>query len=166
MSTTYRVTRNIEATLIEYIEAQLTAGSWTNIEVEKSFARVYDIEVGGSSSKAVICVMTQDAEYDRLEIGTTSLIPTRTVLIDIFAASDGQKLDLQDFLIGVFKSGCVYYEFLITNGAVDTRTANGRLRVLTLTTTPINFDSDKNELDPHDRFRCRITLQISRGVAE
>jgi len=166
----YRTSRNIEATLIEFIEAQLTAGSWTNISVEKGFARVYGLAIGGDSKKAVICVRMEDTEHPHVQIGDNSTVPERLVFVDIFASSDGQRLDLKDFLVDALRNGCVYYEFVTKTTArgssVDTRTADGRLRILKINDTSINFGTDKTKLDIHDRFRHLLVLTISRGQVE
>ena len=38
----YRTSRSIEASIIDGINAILDANSWTNVNVEKTFSRVYD----------------------------------------------------------------------------------------------------------------------------
>ena len=64
------------------------------------------------------------------------------------------------------KNGFVYYDYVITNGVVDSKTANGRIRVMSIDVTPIDFDEDKNTLDVHDRFRALITCEITLGKVE
>ena len=160
----YRISRNLETTLLEYIDAQLTAGGWTGVGVEKTFARIYDIALPS------ICLRVQDTDHDPVEIGSDSTVRTVMVLIDLFGTSDGNRLDLKDFLISVLKGGCPYYEFVTTtsgrNSSVDTRTLNGRIRVLNIDDTPVNFEIEKSDLDNHDRFRHRIVLTISLGQIE
>lgn len=162
----YRRTRNIEASLHQYIEEQLISGSWSNVSVVQTFSRVYSLPVGGDSNKAVICIRSGATAHDKVEISSNSTRRTVPILIDIFAANDGQKLDLKDFLIAQLKSGCPYYEYTISGGSIDTKTQNGRIRVLNITDEPIDDVTPKNELEPHDRWRQLLTLDISLGQVE
>lgn len=155
----YRNSRNLELSIIQYTETQL-AGSWSNVTVEKSFARCYSI------SLPVICIRCGTTLHNKVEIGSNSTIRNAQILIDIFASDDGNRLDLKDFLIGIYKAGCVYYEYAITNGVVSNKTAKGRIRVLKITDEVINFNTSKDELDVTDRHRHLITLGVSTGKAE
>ena len=155
----YRTTRNIEASLIDYITTQINA-SWTGVAVEKTFARIYDIDLPS------ICVASNVSSHEKAEIGSDSTVRTVQILINIFGSSDGNKLDLTDFLVEKLKGGCVYYNYVIENGVVKTKTADGRIRVTDVTITPLNFTEDRNNLDPHDRFRNLITLEVGLGKIE
>ena len=79
-------------------------------------------------------------------------------------------MDLKDFLVNALRNGCVYYEFVTSTSSrtssVETRTANGRLRILKIDDTTINFGTEKTKLDIHDRYRHLLTLTISRGKVE
>ena len=155
----YRVSRNIEASLIQFIEDQLV-GAWVGISVEKAFSRVYKIDL------PVICIRCGTTSHDSTEIGGNSTVRTPNVLIDIFAEDDGQRLDLKDFLIEKLRGGCVYYDYTITNGQIISKTANGRIRVLNIDDTPIDFDVEKSKLDVHDRYRHLLSLSVSLGRVE
>ena len=96
MSTSYRISRNIEASLIDYLNDALEAGGWS-VNVEKTFARVYSISLPS------ICVRVSDTIHEFVEIGDTATVRSPLVFIDIFATSDGQRLDLKDFLIEKLK---------------------------------------------------------------
>ena len=113
-----------------------------------------------------ICVRIGTTIHERVEVGSDSTWRTPQVLIDIFSTSDGQRLDLKDFLIEKLKGGMPYYEYEITNGVVTDKTQNGRIRILEITDNPINFDSDKDQLDVHDRYRHILALNISLGSVE
>jgi len=155
----YRPTRNCEASIIEFLRDELTA-SWTNIHIEKTFTKIYGL------SLPAICVRCGTTSYDPVEIGGNSLKREPQILIDIFASSDGQRLDLKDFVIDVIKNGCIYYNYEIESGAIKSKVASGRIRVLNIEDTPINFEEDRNSLDIHDRYRNLITLTISTGKVE
>ncbi len=155
----YRISRNIEASLIDYLKPLFNI-DWNSDRLEKTFTRIYNIELPS------ICVRVGTSSHPKAQIGDDSTIRTIQVLIDIFAKSDGQRLDIKDWLITKLKTGCPYYEYTINNGTVESKTQNGRIRVLDISDTPINFDTDKNDLDVHDRFRHLLTLTISLGRVE
>ena len=152
----YRQSRCIEGSIIDFLQENFD-NDWTGVSVEKSFARVYSIDL------PVICIRASDTIHDKAEIGGNSTIRTVQVLIDIFASDDGQKLDFSDYIVSKLKNGCIYYEYT-TNGA--SRSANGRIRITSIEVTPVNFNTPKNELDVHDRHRALITLSISLGRVE
>jgi len=155
----YRISRNIEASIIQYLESELI-GSWSDVNIEKTFSRVYNIDL------PVICIRCGITSHDPAEIGGNSTVRTPSVLIDIFAKSDGQRLDLKDFLIEKLKSGCTYYDYTITNGQITSKVANGRIRITNIDDTPIDFDIEKSKLDVHDRYRHLLTLTCSLGRIE
>ncbi len=155
----YRESRNIEASLIDYLTTELEA-NWTNIGVEKTFAEIKEIEIPS------VCIRVGDTIHTKAEIGGDSTVRTVQVLIDIFASSDGQRLDIKDFIVEKIKGGCIYYDYVIVNGAVQSKTANGRIRAMLIDDSGVNFDTDKDRLDPHDRYRSLITLSVSLGRVE
>ena len=156
----YRQTRNQEASIIDALKVNFAA-DWSNINVEMSFARVYKIDL------PVLCVRLGNISHSSVEIGTESTKRSSQLLIDIFADNDGQLRDLVDYTVDKIKSGFVYYEYVITAGAVDTKVANGRISVKKpIEITYINFDDNKNNVDTHDRYRCLITAEISIGKVE
>jgi len=159
MSTTYRQTRNIEASVIDHLMTNFNA-DWSGVTVEKTFKRVYEI------SLPVICVRVGITSHTFIEIGDNNTWRHPQLLIDIFATSDGQKHDLVDYIISKIKNGFIYYDYVITSGSVDTKTVNGRIRVMSINVTPINFDEDKDNLDVHDRYRALITCELSLGRVE
>jgi len=155
----YRVSRDIEASLIDYLTTNFSA-DWSGVNVEKSYARVYGIDL------PTVCIRVNNTSHDRAEIGGNSTIRTVQGLIDIFASDDGQKLDLTDYVVEKIKNGCPFYEHTVSGGAVTSTSQNGRIRILSIDVTPIDFDTDKDKLDVHDRHRTLITLTISLGRIE
>lgn len=156
----YRESRNFEASIIEHIRTELTVAGFNNIEVEKTFARIYDLKVPS------ICVRVLDTIHNRAQIGGDGTFRQALVAIDIFASSDGQRLDLKDFLISNLKKGMDLFDYTITNGSISSKNANGRLKVLNILDTVINPNIDKNDLDIHDRYRHLLTLTIETGKVE
>lgn len=163
MCAQYRVSRNLEASVIEYIDSCLDS-NWSGITVTKSFAKSYTTEL------PVICVRIGETSYDRAEIGSTSIVRKATLLIDIFGDSMGLTLDLKDYLISCLKDGCTFYEFTTVRSGrttvVDDQTASGRISFLDLRDRGINFDGDRDRLPKHDQNRWLITGTISLGQVE
>jgi len=66
MSTSYRYSRNIEASIIDGINTILDANGWTNVAVEKTFSRVYD------QTPPVVCIRCGDTTHLWAEIGNSN----------------------------------------------------------------------------------------------
>jgi len=156
----YRESRNFEASVIKYIREKLVEANWTGITVLKTFAKVYEIALPS------ICVRLGDTIHTKVELGSDSTYREPQILIDIFAENDGQRLDLKDFLVSIFKSGLVFNEYTITNGVISDTTPTGRIRVLEISDTPLNFNTDKSDLDTKDKYRHLISLDVSTGKVE
>ena len=155
----YRQSRNIEASLIDFLTANLNA-DWSGVSCEKTFAKIYEIDLPS------VWIRTSVTTHDKAQIGDDATIRTVQVLIDIFAENDGQKLDLIDYIVSKIKNGCIYYEYTIANGQVQSKTANGRIRIMDIDVTLIDEGTDKEKLDVHDRYRALITLSASLGRIE
>lgn len=163
---TYRQSRNIEATLIDFITNKLSCVGWSGISVEKTFKRVYDIPLDQFSKTGAICIRLSSTTHEFVETGSSSTRRIPLVLVDIFATDDGLRLDLKDYLISILKNGMPYYEYNTGSGSVKDKVQNGRLRIMDLQDEPVNFGVDKSELEVHDRYRHLITLTIRTGKVE
>lgn len=155
----YRPSRAIEASIIDYIIQELI-GNWDNVAVEKSFARIYSINLPS------ICIRLSDTTHTNVEVGSTATYRTPLVLIDLFCENDGQRLDLKDFLVETLKGGLPYYNYTIAGGKVINKVQDGRIRVISISDTPIDLGVDKDKLDPRDRYRHILTLSVSLGKVE
>jgi hypothetical protein len=100
----YRRSRNLEASLIDYVSAALTTDGWTGIRCEKSLAEVYD------GKPPAILIYVQDTDTQKREVGGNIYLKFPTVYIRIFAKNDGQRLDLADWLLEKLE-----YLYLIIN---------------------------------------------------
>ena len=156
---TYRTNRNIEKSILDYLQAQV-ASDWSNIRVEKTWANVKNGEL------PAVCVRIRDTSHERTGIGNTSTRRSCQVLIDIFATSDGQKLDLEDYIVEKLKAGCTYYTYVTARSGnttvVDSKTENGRVRVFDIEVSPLDFDTDS----VYDRYRSLITLEVRTSKVE
>jgi hypothetical protein len=155
----YRPSRNIEASIIDYLKP-LFLTDWGTDRVEKTFAKIYDIELPS------ICVRLSDTAHTEIEIGNTATTRTPLILIDIFTTSDGQRLDIKDWLISKLKNGLPYYNYTIVDGIVDTKVQDGRIRIISISDTGIDLNIDKDKLELHDRFRHLLTLSVSLSKVE
>jgi len=147
--------RNVELSTIYYLEQQIDA-SWSGVEVVKSFLSAYDKVL------PVVCIRLTDTTTDRLEIGSTTLNNIYSFIIDIFATSDGQRIDLADFIMDKLKNGWTYYTHVHAVGDNSTlvRTSGGRLTVLEFTDNR-RIDFGEEVANP-DRFRHTIGINVRK----
>ena len=155
----YKTSRNLEASIIDFLTSKM-AGSWSNVEVTKAWNKVRDLNM------PVVLIRCGTTLHNPVEVGGSSTWREPNILIDIFASGDGQRLDLKDFIISEIRGGCPYYIYEIENGAVKSKTLDGRIRVTTIDDEPINFDLDKDVTDVYERFRHLISLSVATGKVE
>jgi hypothetical protein len=155
----FRKTRNIELSTIQFVEDQVNA-NWNNVSVVKSFTQAYTTDL------PVISVRMTDIDGSRAEIGSDTLHQRYSIYIDVFASSDGQRLDLVDFLVENLKSGWPYYIYSNASGSEDLdRVQQGRVRVVSFDTNMrVNFSTVNNPADisVQDKFRQLITLTVEK----
>lgn len=149
----FRKTRNVELSVVQFVEDAINA-SWSGITVVKSFVQAYSVVL------PVVCVRMTDINTSRLEIGSQTLTQTYTIEVDIFATSDGQRLDLVDFLTEAVKSGMDYYEYSSVSGSETLgKVKTGKVRVF-------SFDAS-SKVDPsaasveQDKFRHYLAFTVS-----
>lgn len=156
MAYPFRQTRNVELSTIDYLSTQIPLG-WSNINVVKTFAQV------AAKALPVVCIRLVDNNPYRLEVGSDTLENRYGILIDIFATSDGQRLDLTDYIVDLIKSGWTYYEFSQTSGSPETlsKIASGRVQMVKITR---NSKLDFGEtVETRDRFRHIISLVVRKA---
>jgi len=161
-----RIARNLEASIIEHLKDHLAIAQWDDVIIEKSFSRIYGLQMSENSKQAAICVRASDTNRKRIEIGSDAMLRSQLILLDVFATSDGQRLDLVDFLGSILIGGIPYYNYNIFNGVVMERVQHGVIRVLTLEDKPVQFGVDKSSLDVQDRYRHLISLSCSLSHPE
>lgn len=151
MAILFSYRRNCELSLVDYIQEQV-AQDWSNVTVVKAFLKAYEKPL------PVICVRMIDVASERYEVGDNELNQSFTFSIDIFATSDGLRLDLADYILNLIKEGCPYYVYSKNSGNKEIldRDADGRLTFISIVTdAPIEAYEDGSE---HDRYRHRITF--------
>ena len=158
----YRPSRNIEASIIDYLTTNLDA-DWTTptVNVEKTFANV------SGDNLPVVLVRTSDVDHEGHEIGSSLTKRFPLMLIDVYCKNDGQKLDIVDYLVKKLKAGLLYYTYAIADGVVQTKTLAGRIRVeLPIRVTHVDLNVDKSDLSVVDRFHSLISLSCSINILE
>jgi hypothetical protein len=148
----YRISRNLEASLIDRITANLATDGWTGIRIEKAFAEVY------KGTLPCIVVNALEIRPEHLEVGSKTYLKYFTVNIRIFATSDGQRLDLSDWLLEKLEDDTDYYVYTITNGVVSGKVLTGRIvitRILDNRKELVNTEI----LEKEDRYRHLISFE-------
>lgn len=148
----YRISRNIEASLIDRITADLATDGWTGIYVEKSSAEIY-----GGHFPAFL-VNAQEIRPEHLEIGSKTHLKYFTVYIRIFAQNDGQRLDLSDWLFDKLEDDTDYYSYTITNGEVSEKVLTGRIVITRWLDNRKELTNTEN-LEKEDRYRHLLSFE-------
>ena len=149
----YRISRNIEASLIDTITTWI-ASDWStfNIRVEKAFAEVY--------KGTLPCIVVNVLEINpvKLEIGSKTNLKYFTVNIRVFCTSDGQRLDLSDYLLDKFEDDIDYYAYTITDGGVSSKVLTGRIVVTRWFDNRKELTNTEN-LEKEDRYRHILSFE-------
>lgn len=148
----YRISRNIEASLIDRITEDLAIDGWVGIRVEKSFAEVYKGEL------PCICINTLEIRPEKLEIGSKTNLKYFTVNVRLFATNDGQRLDLSDWLLDKLEDDTDYYSYTVINGVTTSKILIGRVVLIRW------FDNRKElvnteNLEKEDRYRHLLSFE-------
>jgi hypothetical protein len=148
----YRESRNLEASLIDWLTAQLASAGWTGIRVEKVFTEVY------KGTLPAICIEQNPETEIKKEIGSKKWLKNLSFNIRIFATSDGQRLDLKDFITNLLEDDINYYVYTIVNGVVSTKVLSGRIIVLEITRNEKELVNTEN-LEKEDKYRHIISVR-------
>lgn len=161
MSTIFRIHRAIEASLVDYLKAQINL-SFTGVTVIKGNSKVYNSDV----IMPIVAVVLSDNIHKPSEIGNTATWRDSLVIINLYCKDMGFTLDLKEYIITKIKGGCVYYKYTIENGVVSSKIADGRIQIKNLRDTPIELDIDKSTLKEKDRNRWGITFSVRTNKLE
>jgi len=149
----YRVSRNIEASLIDRITEDLVTDGWSGIRVEKAFAEVY------KGTLPCIVVNVLEIRPKKLEVGSKTNLKYFTVNIRFFATSDGSRLDLSDWMLDKLEDDTDYYTYTITNGEVTSKVLSGRI-VLTRWFENRKELTNTENLELADRYRHLLSFEV------
>ena len=153
-----RTTRCIELSTIDYLETQINA-NWSGVTTVKAFTQVYSDTI----NVPVVCVRLIQTMSNRREIGATTLNNNYLIQIDIFAKSDGQRLDLADFITDKLKDGWTYYTYSQQSGNKEVldETASGYIIVTSFNDNSKIEMGDNVELK--DKFRHSISISVRKS---
>ena len=151
--------RNCELSTLDYLTESF-ASDWTAITVLKNFKNAYSAD----NSLPIVCVGLLDTESRRKEVGGTAWLDNNMIVIDIFATSDGQRLDIASYVKSKIKDCWTYYTY--ANASGDTKTLD-RVEAGKCTVTQL-LNNTKVEIegsvDVKDRFRQNITIMVKVGT--
>jgi len=158
MPSYFRESRNVELSTLEFLETELAA-AWSSVTVVKAFKQVYSKD----TKLPIVCVRLSDSDISRKEIGSTALDTIFTILIDVFAKSDAQRLDLADFINQTLKDSWDYKEYshVSGNNKQIIGTPNGKCFVPAW--GPNNkVDAFAND-EVKDRYRHLISIDVRKN---
>jgi hypothetical protein len=145
--------RNVELSTVYYLETQIDA-NWDSVSVVKTKPDAT------KDALPVVAISLFDESPDRFEIGSTTLWETFSIKVEIFARSDGQRLDLAEFIKNQLNTSWVYYEHAHASGDKSTleRTNGGKIALNTFVQhNKIDFGED---VDVYDRHRHIIVVTV------
>jgi len=146
----YRERRNVEMSTIEHFTDNIDS-NWNNITVVKAFQDAYKAPL------PVICISLESPDNRNLQIGDNTLLTDYTIVFDIFCKSNGQRLDLSQYLIDTIKDGWVYNTYT-QSGGVLTPTPAGRINKRAfIEDNRVDFGED---VDEYDKYRWRISVKV------
>ena len=150
--------RNVELSLLYYLEQNLNA-DWSGVSVVKTFKQAY----AKDSDLPIVCVRLADTASTRREVGSTALEDRHLCVVDLFARSDGQRIDLKSYIKTKLETGWVHYDHSHAVGDKSTleRSANGRDYVTDwITDSKIDFGESA---DTRDKYRHTISVRVRKS---
>lgn len=152
----YRLYRAIEASLIDQITSALASDGWS-VRTEKEFSEAW------KGNLPCILIGVQENSPIKKEIGSKTYLKYITINFRIFATSDGQRLDLADWLFNEIEDDFDYYTYTITNGEISEKTLAGKIRITRILRDEKELQNTEN-LSVEDKYRhiiqaeCLVTL--------
>ena len=159
MARTARTKRNLEKSLKAYIESSLSDGGFTGFSIELSYKKANMI------SLPVVQCNVLDSSHTKAEVGTNSTWRKTLMIVRIFTEYESLTLDVSDYLVSKLKLGFPYYIYTKSSGT-ETSTQDGRVSAEIEEDRPIDYDTEKSELDEHDQHRYEIVISVDRGKVE
>jgi len=144
--TIYRLYRNIEKSIIDFLIEELEEDGWEGVRVEKSFAKAHD------GTLPAICVNLEEPDISRIEIGSNQYEEISTVSIRLFCKDDGFRLDLSSWLLEKIMPGINYYEYTITSGKISGKVLSGKISIQKIISSRKELKNTEG-LDEKDKFR-------------
>jgi hypothetical protein len=148
----YRESRNIEASVIDYLTEELVEDGWSGVSLYKVFAQVY------KQSLPAILVNVNTTDTVKLEIGSRTHLNYYNIYLRIFGENDGNRLDLTDWLLHELERDIPYNEYTVEGGQVVSKQQNGMITILKISRNEREFINTEI-LDKEDRYRQLLVVQ-------
>jgi len=157
VSNYFQTNRNVELSTLDYFEGEFS-NKWSDITIVKNFTKAYEKPL------PVVCISLISQSTDRLEIGNTRLSNRYLLNFDIFAKSDGQRIDLAGFILSKLASSWTYYIYSHSSSSSSdylSKTEDGKIFVEEfIANEKINYiDSE----DVKDQYRHIITVAVRKN---
>ena len=143
--------RNVDLSTAYYFETAFASG-WTGITIVKGYPNFPAVTL------PVVAVRINSVNTNLLEIGSRQTDDVYNIIIDIFAKSDGQKLDLAQYVKNLVLADWTYYEWSRGSGDTMDKSANGKIVYNQFIQDSPIFHGD--DVDVADRFRYNISVDI------
>ena len=150
----FREIRNAERSIFDFLKTRIN-NSWSNVNVILGFTEAYDYDL------PVVAIRLLTTESSRLEIGNINFTNTYSIVVDIFATSVPQQLDLADFILNQIKEPIPYQVYSrASDGTNVVGTASGNMQTIAVT------DNRKVEIigtqDAKDKYRHLISFLVKK----
>jgi len=152
----YTKTRNCELSTLKFIEDSINV-DWPGVNIIKSWSARDKVD------NPVICVSLDSTDYDRNELGSTTFRDRYVFIIEVFATSEGMRIDLSHYIMNKLNPGWVYYTVEKGSGTSRslTYTPSGRCRIDAI------YSNDRVDLgamgDEKDKYRQNIVISVTVG---
>lgn len=143
--------RNVELSTAFAFETAFASG-WTGVTVVKGFPNFPKVTL------PVVSVRLNTTNTNLLEIGSRQTDDVYNIIFEVFATSDGQKLDLAQYVKNLILADWVYYEWSRGSGDTMNKTANGRIAFNDFTQDSPIFHGD--DVDLADKYRYIIAVDV------
>lgn len=163
MILTWQIGTEIEASLIEFLQAAITSASLQLLDQNGTAqtVNVYAGKVVKSDWSLPLIQIDMDSEPDlnRLEIGSNTRLKSRLIIIDVRTLLPGQEKNLADWVEETINDGFTVYSYTpnSSNPESPVKVVLGHGRVDFISSVqPPSFD----DADVYDQNRWRITIKV------
>ena len=156
MAQNFSIPRNVELSCLNYLKTNVST-SWSGITFMQTFGQIYATTV----KVPVICVRLSDTNTVYREIGNTIMEDRYLLIVDIFASSDAQRLDLAYTVKNLLRQGWIHYDYSRESGdttGVTVGVADGR-DTITQFVTDARVDFG-DTVDTKDKYRHTISIRV------
>lgn len=155
---TWRKYRNLQASLVDFLSAQVVDENVKDLE-----DKVITIRAGRKNETftlTTISVYVESETAPRLEISSNIRQDKQLIIIDIFAKNEADRLDLAKWVVDTINDGWPYYTYSNNTANPDSvaKSTGKQVNVDFLTNGRVKLGNDVDDFDAH---RHQITIQAS-----